>query len=169
MAYAHSTIAIVNALEDALDALPVDIRLTAAERARVDAAYEILNACHGETDMILKVVSRLDGDGTYTPDGWRAHRSYGYQVGGVVDTLVNPSHEELLAWVEAARRYKGHGGTPVYLGVWTDENGDVHYDLSVWVEDYDAANALGVENDEIAIWDWANSTAKNVLYTADQR
>jgi len=43
----------------------------------------------------------------------------------------------------------------VFGGIWEDEKEQIHVDASTWVQDLDAALALGKKYNQESIWDWS--------------
>lgn len=126
-------------------------------------AQDLINDCGGESERILTVVSKLlkSEDGTFSMAGNLVNRSRGYQVGGVVPTLVNPTRDELIRFVEEARARWPLSRT-MSLGRWTDAQGQVHFDVSEYVLQYYDALILGRDRDEQEVWSWSLSRCEPV-------
>lgn len=50
-----------------------------------------------------------------------------------------------------------------YVGVWTDEDGVTYLDRSVYTKSLQTAMQLGVQNEQLAIWDCRNNEAISVV------
>lgn len=164
--YKHTTHQILEVLEDLmsltadlLDGVQPPQRLL--EEA-VGQAQDIVNACGPQVEKLDDLVQLLTkkADGTFSLAGARVTRREGYQVGGdpLVPPLVNPSREDLVAWVERARSVYGSSRSH-YWGKWTDAAGNVHYDVSQYVVGRYDALFLGRERREDSIWDWGADQA----------
>ena len=164
--YKHPTHRILDVLEDLLsltqDALEGEVHYRLLEEA-MGQAQDLINDCSPQVEKLDDLVQLLtkEADGTFSLAGARVTRSEGYQVGGdpLVPPLVNPSREDLVAWVERARSVYGSSRSH-YLGKWTDDAaGDVHYDVSQYVVGHYDALFLGRERREDSIWDWSADQA----------
>ena len=155
MAYTLSTFRIVDALEDLLDAVGRGHMPPATEDA-IDRAYDVLNEAHEETDQIRAIATSLRAsDGTFSRHNVPIHHHYGFQVGGVVETLVDPTDAQLFDFIETFRSM----AVEFYIGSWTDEDGHLHIDVSTWEMRAEAAMVLADVRGETAIWDWQYETA----------
>ncbi len=163
--YKHPTHRILDVLEDLMsltqDALEGEVNHRLLEEA-MGQAQDLINDCSPQVEKLDDLVQLLTktADGTFSLAGARVTRSGGYQVGGdpLVPPLVNPSREDLVAWVERARSVYGSSRSH-YLGKWTDKAGGVHYDVSQYVVGYYDALFLGRERREEAIWGWGEDQA----------
>jgi len=164
MSYPHSTYRILDVLEDLHDivsrALDGDLNRRFLEEA-LGNAQDVINDSHRETDKILQVATALaQEDCTLSLAGSIVRRRTGYMVGGdpLVTTVVNPTRKELVTFVERARNVYGFSRSH-FLGRWTDDDGNVHYDVSELVKGYYAATHLGRQRGEQEVWSWAHNAS----------
>jgi len=78
----------------------------------------------------------------------------GYQVGGYVPTLTDPTESALAAWIADILADGIHNT----IGVWTDDGGAKHWDATAHFYDLDTALEVGQRHGEDYIWDWATGT-----------
>lgn len=94
--------------------------------------------------MLSKIKSGVSG-GTYAVDG-SAVPSDGYFVGGAVPSLINPTREQMIDFVETA-------GAD-YVGFWEDsETLALYVDAVDWTPSQAYAERLSKIRSEIAYWD----------------
>jgi hypothetical protein len=110
------------------------------------------------SDKSDEVADRLQQDGTFTLEGGLITHGTGYQVGGIVPAVINPTPAVLRIWLAQVIEDKPQSN----IGRWTDNNWDVYYDVSEWIQHRDLALSLARLRGEQSIWDWAAST---VIYT----
>lgn len=60
-------------------------------------------------------------------------------------------------WVAYASMPNGLPDAGTIVGYWTDSDGTVYRDLTVWIRDRDQAISFGRSNKQLAIWDIANN------------
>ena len=107
----------------------------------------------------------LERDGTYSMTGDPQRFSVGFQVGGFAPASINPTLREATQWVALVRSIPDVVGDrfgPLYLGSWTDENGNVFLDACYLFLNRSLALEQARFNGERAIWDWARMTAEEV-------
>lgn len=96
--------------------------------------------------MLDKINSGVTG-GTYSVDGSQVPDN-GYFVGGAVPSLINPTREQMIEFVETA-------GAD-YVGFWEDsETLALYVDAVDWTESEAFARRLSILRGEIAYWDVA--------------
>lgn len=101
--------------------------------------------------------SLLERDGNYDIDGDPVTFDWGYQVGGVVKSLVNPTLQEATRWVAAQREaIRKSYLRPLYFGSWTDKEGNVYLDITDHHQLIGRARTWANVRGEKAIWDWTN-------------
>jgi len=88
----------------------------------------------------------------------------GYMVGGYVPSLVLAGPYEYRvyhttdAWLTRNWHFFSEGLGEYFAGVWTDqETGKIYIDISRNIESLDEAIAVGLNFNEIAIWDVENN------------
>jgi hypothetical protein len=96
--------------------------------------------------MLAKIADGVTG-GTYAVDG-SAVPTDGYFVGGAVPSLINPTREQMIDFVETA-------GAD-YVGFWEDsETLALYVDAVDWTPSEAFARRLSILRGEIAFWDVA--------------
>ncbi len=98
--------------------------------------------------MLAKIKSGETG-GTFSVDG-KIVPEDGYFVGGAVPSLINPTREQMIDFVETA-------GAD-YVGFWEDtETLALYVDAVDWTPSEAYARRLSILRSEIAYWDAARS------------
>jgi hypothetical protein len=94
--------------------------------------------------MLSKIAEGVTG-GTYHVDG-NTVPDHGYFVGGAVPSLINPTREQMIEFVETA-------GAD-YVGFWEDsETLALYVDAVDWTPSEAFARRLSELRSEIAFWD----------------
>lgn len=94
--------------------------------------------------MLAKIKSGVTG-GTYSVDGTAVPET-GYFVGGAVPSLINPTRQQMIDFVETA-------GAD-YVGFWEDsETLALYVDAVDWTPSEAFARRLSILRGEIAFWD----------------
>lgn len=98
-------------------------------------------------DAMLAKIDAGETGGTFSVNG-TAVPSTGYFVGGAVPSLINPTREQMIDFIETA-------GAD-YVGFWEDsETLALYVDAVDWTESEAFARRLSILRDEIAYWDVA--------------
>ncbi len=94
--------------------------------------------------MLAKIADGVTG-GTYSVNGTEVP-AHGYFVGGAVPSLINPTRDQMIAFVETA-------GAD-YVGFWEDsETLALYVDAVDWTPSEAFARRLSILRSEIAYWD----------------
>jgi len=105
--------------------------------------------------MLAKIAEGTTG-GTYNVDGQEVP-SNGYFVGGVVPSLINPTREQMIDFVETC-------GAD-YVGFWEDSQTLALYvDAVDWTPSEAYARRLSDLRSEIAYWDVARKSEVRVTH-----
>lgn len=97
------------------------------------------------TDEIFSKINNGETGGTFSVDG-KIVPDYGYFVGGAVPSLINPTREQVIDFVETA-------GAD-YVGFWEDsETLALYIDAVDWTDSEPYARRLAILRGEIAYWD----------------
>ncbi len=118
----------------------------------------------GDPLQVAATLLQSDG-GTFDLTGNPVEFDTGYQVGGFgPGTKTNPvSYEDAARWVAEAFTYARRNTlTTHYVGVWIDEEGNRHLDVSRRVAGINRAYEDALHNDERFIWDWSQNREKRV-------
>jgi hypothetical protein len=96
-------------------------------------------------DAMLAKIKNGETGGTFAVDG-SAVPNYGFFVGGAVPSLINPTREQMIDFIETA-------GAD-YVGFWEDsETLALYVDAVDWTDSEAFARRLSILRNEIAYWD----------------
>lgn len=96
-------------------------------------------------DSMLAKIANGETGGTYSVEG-KIVPDYGFFVGGAVPSLINPTREQMIDFVETA-------GAD-YVGFWEDsETLALYVDAVDWTPSESYARRLSELRSEIAFWD----------------
>lgn len=97
------------------------------------------------TDSIFSKIANGETGGTFSVDG-NDVPDYGFFVGGAVPSLINPTRDQVQAFIETA-------GAD-YVGFWEDsETLALYIDAVDWTPSESFARRLSELRSEIAYWD----------------
>lgn len=123
----------------------------------------MLNAPITARKQLRAALMEADGATYDAFTGEPAAFTSGFQVGGTVPAIVDPTPGELDTWLATRDRFTVGGTYPsyalLYVGVWKDDEGRRVYDFSDHITDRRVAWAVGQARGEAAIWDWAAGRA----------
>ena len=94
-------------------------------------------------------------DGTFRLDtGELVLEESGYEVGGFGHELTDPSHADLVTYLNQARGIREGEFDRYRVGVWTNDEGQRVIDITRWYPD-GVAVVVARDREQDAIWDWA--------------
>jgi hypothetical protein len=149
---------LLDVLEDLHDVAQDNLDGSCASFERLDKAVgranDLINAAGPALATIHALADALSSgkDGTWNMDGALVSFDSGYQVGGVVPPLTNPTFGETVAFIERALQLRDTGD--LYLGAWTDPQGQLVIDISERIFSRVAARLTAFNRGETAVWNW---------------
>lgn len=119
-------------------------------------------------DITSQIVENIEG-GTVSLEG-RDLPTTGYFVGGVVSPLVLPGDFLVASEIDYFVSYLTlDGNVAEYVGWWTDsDDGKLYIDGTTWHADYDEAERICRERNEIAFWDIERAREFRPVVLADK-